>query len=154
MSSLNWACWAWKDENGDVRYIGYGPYRGGHPALAKWASRYDDDSELHLWLQEYCREPTREVCGAAIMEKKMAFALATVYRDRYKKTIFESRGPMSYRGGGDPRGVIYCPAEDELAVEIYSSVRKASRATGINPSNITRKCQNPKNNEWHYAEVA
>jgi len=153
MSAFNWACWAWKDKNGDVRYIGYGPYDRRHPAAIKWASRDDDDSELHLWLQEHVEEPIREVCGAAIMEKKMAYALATVYRDRYKETIFESRGPMSYHGGGDRRGVIYFPDDKMCSISIFSSVREASRKTSTNPSNITRKCQNPKNHEWHYADA-
>lgn len=153
MSAFNWACWIWKDEKNVVRYVGYGPYDHGHPAAVKWASRHDDDSELHLWLQDHRQiEPTREVCGAAIMEKKMAFALATVFRDRYKDTILESRGPMSYNGGGKRRGVIYFPDDGMCSISIFSSVREAGKMTGINPSNITRKCRNVKNHEWHYAD--
>ena len=153
MNPSKWACWAWKDEDNNVRYIGYGPYDQGHPAAIKWRSRYTDDSPLHLWLQEHPQEPIREVCGAAVMNRKMALALAVVYRSRYKNTILQSRGLMTYRGGGHSREVIYCPMGDILSLEIYSSVRMASREIGLAPSNVTRNCQNPRNHEWHYVNT-
>lgn len=152
MSASNWTCWTWEDGNGTVKYVGYGPFVKRHPAAERWANRFTDDSELHQWLQTMNDEPVREVCGAAVMIRKLAYTLATVYRSRHRDTILESRGSMSHNGGGVPRCVIYCPEDDILSAELFESVREASRKTKINPSNITRKCQNPKNYEWHYAE--
>ncbi len=150
MSKESWTCWAWADGKGRVRYVGYGSYVNGHPAVVKFAERKQDNSPLHLWLQSHETEPKREICGAALMPKKMAIALASIYRARYPDTLLKSRGPMSYHGGGHPRGVVYCPDDDITRIETYESVRKASKETGVNASSITRRCCAENNHEWHY----
>jgi hypothetical protein len=151
-TATNWTAYAWKDDEGRVRYVGCGPYAGSHPAIAKWKDRDADNSELHIWLQSIDREPEREVCGSTLMPKQMARALTAIYRQRYSETLLSTRGSASYHGGGTSRAVIYCPTDDVFGLSFWKSVRKAAEHCGCNASNITRKCQNVNNEEWVFAD--
>lgn len=139
----NWACWSWSDEKG-VRYVGSGPFTDdGHPAARRWAARFDDESPLNLWLQGFIDEPPRKVCGGTIMTRTMSRDLAAIYREREKATILSAREPQ---GGGHARRVAHITGEDSFRT--FRSVREAGRWAGINPSTVTRRCQNEKCREW------
>lgn len=145
----NWACWAWM-EGDKIRYVGTGPFTDdGHPAVRRWASRFDDESPLSIWLQGYLEEPKRVVCGSTIMTKDMARDLAAIYRARNSKTLVSAR---EHSGGGHARRVAFVPTDDFTEARIYRSVREAGRDNGINPSTVTRRCGNEKCLEWMFIE--
>ncbi len=137
----NHAVWMWKCDRDIVRFVGYGRFEDMHPALTKWANRFNDDSQLGLWLRENPTEPTRERYGPRLLSKDMALASVMGLRQKHTKTILETRGPSTWDGGGAPKGVYYFNDVTIEKSKIYRSVRAAAREFGVNPSTVTRWCQ-------------
>lgn len=146
---VNWACWTWLD-SGVIVYVGAGPYTDdGHPAARRWAARFDDESDLNLWLQDCIDEPRRDVCGSTIMPKTMARDLAGIYRARNAETLLSAR---EHSGGGHSRRVAFVPTDDFGDAQVFPSVREAGRAHRVNPSTVTRRCKNANCSEWLFIE--
>ena len=148
---VNYACWLWLDKGGVVRYVGWGPFEGQHPAKIRFEKRHDDDSDLHRWLQDCPTEPSRVAVGAVAMSEADARILVSLYRKRHEASTLASRGSQSRSGGGASKGIVYVDKlYNDRGYKVFPSVRAAAKAFELNPSTITRHCQNPKRSDWVY----
>ena len=142
--------WTWLDADSVVRFAGYGMYIDAHPAITRFAARFDNDSEVDSWLQSLDEEPKRETFGNDVISLGEAIGFTMGLRQKFAATILRSRGPASYSGGHPKRGVYKFDAEDVTQCAAFTSVRDAAKAVGCNPSTVTRWCTDAKNIVWGY----
>ena len=147
MSARSHVVWTWVDENGDPIYVGWGVDGHYHPAKALWMSRSQYDSPLTEHLRTLEREPKRSRDSKQPhLARNEAQNLAKIKRDQFKNRgfkLFDDR-PYATRCGGGARRKVLGPD-----LETYDSVRHAATAVGVNPSSITRWCQNVDTG-WDY----
>jgi hypothetical protein len=125
-------------------------YIDAHPAITRFAGRFDGDSELDTWLQSLDEEPKRVTFGNDVISFEEAIGFVMGLRAKFAETLLKSRGPASYSGGHPKKGVYRFCAEDITKCAAYTSVRETAKAMGCNPSTITRWCTDPKNVAWGY----
>jgi len=136
------AIWIWRDDQGNVRYVGYGRFVDVHPALDKWNGRFTDNSELGCWLRDHVTEPSREGYGPRLCAKGMAQAAVMGLRQRYASPkLLKSRDPATWQGGGQSKAVFLFVEDDPELSMIFSSVRKAAQYVGVNASTMSRWCK-------------
>jgi len=148
----NHTVWTWLDADDVVRFAGYGQYIDAHPAVNRFAARFDADSELDIWLQSLDEEPKRVAFGNDVISLEEAIGFVMGLRAKFAETLLKSRGPASYSGGHPKKGVYRFCAEDISKCEAFTSVREAAKAMECNPSTITRWCSDPKNVAWGYID--
>lgn len=144
--------WTWLDADDVVRFANYGMYLETHPAIARFANRFQSDSELDIWLQSLDGEPRRETFGHEVVSLEEAIGFVMGLRAKFAETLLKSRGPSSYSGGHPKKGVYRFCAEDISRCEAYASVREAAKAMNCNPSTISRWCTDPKNVAWGFIQ--
>lgn len=144
--------WTWQDVEGVVRFAGYGMYLEKHPAVERFARRFEGDSELDVWLQSLDGEPKRRTFGHEVVSLEEAVGFVMGLRAKFADTLLKSRGPSTYSGGHPKKGVYRFCAKDISKCEAYESVREAAKDMNCNPSTITRWCQDPKNVAWGYID--
>jgi hypothetical protein len=150
MAGANHTVWMWIDDMGLVRYVGSGPFVGEHPALTRWKNRHTSGSPLGKWLAEQTVEPRRRnmTAGKSVSQRDAAL-IRNGYMEANAPTILDDREPDTWDGGG-PSRPIYGMINGQI--EYFKSVRAAAAYLALNPSTITRRCQDPRNKEWGYSK--
>lgn len=138
--------WVWLDHNEEPVYVGYGNANEGHPAKRLWERREQFRCPLFDWLRDLPVEPKRDrQITSSLLSRSQASAIAEQLRERYKRNGYDLlvvRPEGSYAGGGSGRQVL----DPELRV--FPSVREAAIAYEVNPSTVTRWCQ--QREDWDY----
>lgn len=135
--------WAWiDDDNGRIKYIGWGKFKGIHPATELYGHRHAMDSDLGDWLQILPREPRKmQTAPYEFMHRIEARTIAVAMRQRAAAQRVEllSAKNRSTRAGGGGRRRVQGPRFS------YDSVREAAICNSVDPSTMTRWCAKGKN---------
>jgi len=139
--------WDWWDDDGSVKFVGWGCMGRSHPAKELWARRRGAASDLNFWLRSRNVEPIRiDRGGLTNYYRGEASSVARALRDKYVAeghVLLDSR-PWGSRDGGGAARMVMSP---DMAV--YNSVRQAAVDQGVNPCTITRWCQAAESG-WEY----
>ena len=147
MSQRSHVVWTWLDEKRKPFYVGWGVHGHYHPAQALWMSRNQYDSPLTERLRTFRTEPKRtKNSNHPAMSRNEARGLAVSMREDLTLKGYElldDRPYVTRCGGGAARQIL---GPD---LSIYTSVREAAAAAGVNPSSVTRWCQKVDSG-WDY----